>query len=176
MLCTVFIGMIPRRFLFRLDMIQASYCSLCTKWQVLFVNVIISLACSSGQMQLQTNHCQDSISLLYSLLPIPPFAITVAHWWLGYRGRAPSVNVSTAVYCQLVLLYIIMQAYLSIVRMNHVLCISTTVIYMCVCISACGYSCHVHCADKAPQVCPVPQDHCKCFIAYVNYWYYSHIT
>lgn len=27
--------------------------------------------------------------------------------------------------------------------------------------SACGYSCHVHCADKAPQTCPVPSDQCK---------------
>lgn len=31
---------------------------------------------------------------------------------------------------------------------------------MCLC-SVCNFSCHVTCADKAPAVCPVPQDQTK---------------
>lgn len=32
--------------------------------------------------------------------------------------------------------------------------------FFCVC-SVCNFSCHVTCADKAPAVCPVPQDQTK---------------
>jgi len=30
----------------------------------------------------------------------------------------------------------------------------------CCVLPACGYSCHMHCLDRAPEMCPVPSDQC----------------
>ncbi len=40
--------------------------------------------------------------------------------------------------------------------------------------SECAYSCHVHCADKAPHLCPVPSDQSE--YDYYNIDYYTMAT
>lgn len=47
------------------------------------------------------------------------------------------------------------------VKANIVVVFDNRVSYMFLSPSVCNFSCHVTCADKAPAVCPVPQDQTK---------------